>query len=284
MSGAVGLLRGPHAAEILGSVVACGLDQQQRVRVTDAFRSRALLRFIDVVDDLTTALRATLADVDIVILPAVDRDGHAGTVERVVRALALDRPRVAIVAYCPPGAGYSTQVRALATAGVHQFVFAGIDDYGATFRDVLATARRDCAASWVLRQLSAIVPPQLHRFVEAILAHPDRVTTVPALASELGVHRKTLFNWCERAAFLPPAELLAWTRLALVGYQLESTGCTVETIALELSYPSDTTLRNTIKRYTGLRASEIRADGGVARVLESFRRRVSNESVALHNR
>jgi AraC-like DNA-binding protein len=264
-------------------VVACGLDQQQRVRVIDAFRSRAALRFIDAIDDLTKELRATLDAVDVVIVPAVDRDGNAGATERIVRELVIDRPRVAIVAYCSPGARYSMQIRGLTAAGVHQFVFAGIDDHGATFREVLAAARRDCAAAWVMRQMSVIVPPPLHRFVEAILTHPDRVTTIPALASELGVHRKTLFNWCERAAFLPPAELLAWTRLALVAYHLESTGCTVETIALELSYPSDTTLRNTIKRYTGVRASEIRTDGGVARVLASLRRRLSNES-AVHNR
>ena len=283
MSGGAGLLRVPRTGEILGNVVACGLDQQQRVRVIDAFRSRVAVRFINALDDLTNELRATLDDVDVVILPAVDRDGFAGMIERTVRALVVDRPRVAIVAYCPPGARYSTQIRALTAAGVHQFVFAGIDDHGATLRNVLAAARRDCAAEWVMQQMRAIVPPQLHRLVEAILTRPDRVTTIPTLAAELGVHRKTLFNWCDRAAFLPPAELLAWARLALVAYHLESTGCTVETIALELSYPSDTTLRNTIKRYTGVRASEIRKNGGVARVLESLRRRLSNGEITLHN-
>src|SRR5262249_34089790 len=132
-------------------------------------------------------------------------------------------------------------------------------------------------------QLRPVVPPQLHRLVEAILAHPDRVTTIPALASELGVHRKTLFNWCERAAFLPPAELLAWARLALVAHHLESTGCTVETIALEPSYPSDTTLRNTTEGYTGVRASEIGSGGGVGRVIESLRRRLPGGEITLHN-
>src|SRR5690348_8453492 len=104
MSGGAGLLRVPRAGEILGNVVACGLDQQQRARVIDAFRSRVAVRFINALDELTAELRATLDAVDIVILPAVDRDGHAGTVERIVRELVVDRPRVAIVAYCPVGA------------------------------------------------------------------------------------------------------------------------------------------------------------------------------------
>jgi AraC-like DNA-binding protein len=283
MSGAGGLLRVPRAGEILGNVIACELDQQQRARVLDAFRGRVDVHFVDALTEIATVLRSTIEDVDIIVLPAVDRPGTEGTVERVVREIVVQRPRVAIVAYCPPGARYSSEIRALTAAGVHEFVFAGIDDQGTAFRTVLAKARRGCAADWVMNQLRPVVPARLHRLLEAILAHPDRVVSIPTLAGELGVHRKTLFNWCERAAFLPPAELLAWARLALVAYHLESTGCTVETIALELAYPSDTALRNTIKRYTGLRASDIRSRGGVACVLDALGRRVMKLQVGLHN-
>ena len=284
MSGAAGLLRVPCAGEILGNVVACGLDQQQRARVLDAFRARVDVRFIDSLNEISPILRSTLEDVDVIVLPAVDRTGSAGAIERVVRQVVIERPRVAIVAYCPPGAKYSSEIRALTAAGVHEFVFAGIDDHGTTFRTILSKARRGCAADWVMQQLRPIVPARLHRLLEAILSHPDRVTSIPTLAAELGVHRKTLFNWCERAAFLPPAELVAWARLALVAYHLESTGCTIETIALELSYPSDTTLRNTIKRYTGLRASDVRSRGGVGCVIDALGRRLSTAHVALHNK
>ena len=44
---------------------------------------------------------------------------------------------------------------------------------------------------------------------------------------------------------------------------LETTGCTIERIGIELGYASDTALRNTIKRYTGQRAGQIRDAGGV---------------------
>lgn len=283
MSGAGGLLRVPRAGEILGNVVACGLDQQQRARVLDAFRGRVDVLLLETVPEVAAMLRSSLDDFDVIVLPAVDRPDSMGTVERVVREIVRERPQVAVVAYCPPAAHYSAQIRALAVAGVHEFVFAGIDDHGTTFRALLAKARRGCAAAWVMHELRPIVPARLHRLLEAILTHPDRVTSIPTLASELGVHRKTLFNWCDRAAFLPPAELVAWARLALVAYHLESTGCTVETIALELSYPSDTALRNTIKRYTGLRASDIRTRGGVVCVVEALRRRLSIVRAPLHN-
>ncbi len=93
------------------------------------------------------------------------------------------------------------------------------------------------------------------------------------LAAALGVHRKTLFNHCRRARFLPPAELVAWARLAMVAYMLETTGCTIERIGIELGYASDTALRNTIKRYTGQRAGQIRDAGAVEQVIRALEER-----------
>lgn len=281
MASAAGLLSVQGAANRPPMVVACALNQQERARVIDAFRGRAALRFIESFDALLDGLRDEVSIVDVVILPAVDgRDGGANA-ERVVRRLVVERPRIAIIAYCAPHGGYSSEIRALAAAGVHQFVFAGVDDHGAMFRNILALARQGCAAEWVMQQVGPIVPVQLHRMVEAILTNPSRATTLLELARALGVHRKTLFNWCDRVPFLPPAELLAWTRLALVAYHLENTACTVETIALELGYPSDTTLRNTIKRYTGLRANDVRRRGGLRCVLEAMQRRLDGDNCAV---
>jgi transcriptional regulator GlxA family with amidase domain len=181
---------------------------------------------------------------------------------------------MAIVAVCQAGSQYSTDIRALAAAGVHQFVFAGIDDTGVALRAVLDAARQQCAGEWVMRHLEPLVPAELHPLMGAALARPNVVTTVTALADALGVHRKTLFNRCERANFLPPAELLTWVRLALVAHLLETTGCTVEAMAIELSFPSDTALRNALKRYTGNRASHIRAHGGLACVIRAMNRRI----------
>jgi AraC-like DNA-binding protein len=102
------------------------------------------------------------------------------------------------------------------------------------------------------------------------LARPDAIKTLPDLAAALGVHRKTLFNHCRKAGFLAPAELVAWARLAMVAYMLETTACTIERIAIDLGYASDTALRNTIKRYTGQRAGQIRNAGGVDRVIREL--------------
>lgn len=263
------------------TVVACAISIQQRARLVDATRDRARLRVVESFDQIRRALRSAIEDVDIVVLPPSDASGADAV--QLVRELVAERPRVAIVAYCQPGAQYSTQIRALAAAGVHQFVFYDIDDNGVAFRAVLDAARRNSGADWVMQQLASVIPASLHPMVEAVLAAPDSVINVPTLAAALHVHRKTLFNRCDRAGFLAPAELVAWTRLALVAYLLESTDRSVETISMDLSYPSDTSLRNTMKRYTGQRATEIREGDGVTAIVRALKRRLNSfEPAVLH--
>src|SRR4051812_21250620 len=212
MHGGAALLSVPGSSEGQQIVIACAATVQQRARIVDVFRGRAALQFVDTPDDVLPVLRSRVEGIDVVILP-VSEDSSA--VERVVRQIAMQWPRIPILAYCDSPARCATSIRALTAAGVHEFVLAGVTDQGALFRNVLTAARRGCAAEWVMSRLSPQVPARLRRMVEAILSKPERVATVPALAAELGVHRKTLFNWCDRAKFLPPAELLAWARLAL---------------------------------------------------------------------
>lgn len=261
-------------AGLLGTVLAYPAGTPQRVRIVDALRRRADLEFVPSMAALLDRLRQSVRHVDAVILPARDTDGNP--IERYIREIAAERPNTAIIVYCRAGSQYSSDIRALTSAGTHQFVFAGIDDTGSAFADVLQSARRYCAADSVMRQLAPLVPAALHPIVESALANPAEITTIEQLANDRGVHRKTLFNWCERARFLTPSELLTWCRLALVGHYLDTTGCTLETIALEMSFPSDTALRNTIKRYTKMRATDLRLNGGVACIVESMRRRTGS--------
>lgn len=53
---------------------------------------------------------------------------------------------------------------------------------------------------------------------------------------------------------------------------LDDPGRTVEQVALMLDFPSGTALRNMFKRYTGLRTSEVRQNGGVRCVLHAFKK------------
>jgi AraC-like DNA-binding protein len=268
-------------ASDLPAVVACAVTPVQRTRLVDALRGRAALTFYATFAALSDQLRLP-EPMDAVVLPACDVAGLDAT--RIVREIATGRPRTAIVVWCDAGAHHSVEIRSLAVAGAHQFLFAGIDDHGVALRAVLDLARRQCGAEWVMTRLGPVVPSRLHPMLEATLARPDAIKTVPELAAALGVHRKTLFNHCRKASFLAPAELIAWGRLAMVAYLLETTACTIERIALELGYASDTALRNTVKRYTGQRAGQIRNVGGVDAVVSALesRARCGGEAATLH--
>jgi AraC-like DNA-binding protein len=94
---------------------------------------------------------------------------------------------------------------------------------------------------------------------------------VTEVADALGYNRKTLVNHCAQAEFLPPHELLCWCRLAVAGELMASSGRTIEAIANQLEFPSDTSFRNMMKRYTGLKASEVRERGGACCVVTALR-------------
>ncbi len=252
-------------------MLACAVTPPQRTKLIDGLRGRATLDFCASFDELSKRLQLSPDPIDTVVLPACDAMGQGAS--RIVREVAEGRPRTAIVVWCDAGAHHSVEIRALAVAGAHQFLFAGIDDHGIALRAVLDLARRQCGAEWVMTRLAPVVPSRLHPMLEATLARPDVIKTVPELGAALGVHRKTLFNHCRKASFLAPAELIAWGRLAMVAYMLETTACTIERIAIELGYASDTSLRNTIKRYTGQRAGQIRNAGGIDAVVAALEAR-----------
>lgn len=263
--------------EIQSLVVACGCSPVQQARLQDAVRGTAILRSVRQFTDLSLRQDTGVQTPDIVVL-AIPTD-----MARDAVAMARDSrarfPRAALIAYCPGIRDTPASIGALASAGVHQFLFTDINDRGVVLREILASARQQCAADVIMAALRPWVPPPLHPMIEAALSRPTMVRDVRALADALGVHRKTLFNRCTHAAFLSPAELLTWTRIALVAYLLETTGYTIERISIETGYPSPTALRNTVKRHTRLRPMEIRLNGGVHLVIESLRSRLQASSV-----
>ena len=56
---------------------------------------------------------------------------------------------------------------------------------------------------------------------------------------------------------------------------LEDPGRTIEQVALKLDFASGTALRNMFKRYTGLRTTEVRENGGVRCLLHAFKRELA---------
>ena len=91
------------------------------------------------------------------------------------------------------------------------------------------------------------------------------------MADALNVHRKTLVARLSGANLPTPSALISWCRILVAARLLEDPGRSVEQVALLLEFPSGTSMRNMMKRYTGLRPGEIRENGGVRCVLHAFK-------------
>lgn len=253
-------------------VVGCALARQQQAFVVDGLRHRAACRFVAGGDELLRQL-AQGDGCDVVVIGPREAEGPSTL--PLVERLARDWSGIAVVMFFPPRGAPDLSPRSFLLAGAHQLVHEGVNDTALTVGQAVENARRECSADTVFRAIRSLIPPALHPWAHAVVSNPQRVTSVTTLAADQGVHRKTLVNRCAKAGFLPPAELIAWCRLCVVGHLLERTGATVETIALNLEYPSHTALRNRMKRSTGMTATEVRQAGGLAAVVQAFARRIA---------
>jgi AraC-like DNA-binding protein len=251
-------------------VVGLVIGASERARITSSLRARAMeIVFVDRIAELSEAVKQARLPIAAIIVEVRDADGRA--VHEIVHDLHAGGTGTPLVAYCRPGAEHSSDIRALVLAGAHQLLFHGIDDAGIALRFILDAAQQASVGERVAEQLMRVVPPKLAAFVSHVTRYPatQRVSDV---AESLGYHRKTLVNHCAQVEFLSPHELLCWCRLAVAGELMASSHRTIESISHQLDFPSDTSLRNMMKRYTGLKASEVRERGGARCVVAALRR------------
>jgi len=251
-------------------VLALITGRLERLRIATAVRGHAGAQFVGTAAELLAQLADSAALPIAVIVEPRDCDGRSTAA--LVRQLVAAQPRLPIVGYCRAGYEHSRDILELGLAGAHELLFHGIDDSGVALRGVLTSAAQACAATQVLRSIADDVPAALLPLFEFCLAYPERATSVQVVAHVLGVHRKTLVNYCAQASLPPPGAVIAWCRLLLVGHFLETPGRTVEGIALRVEFASATALRNMLRRYTGLRPQQVRERGGLRCVVEAFRR------------
>ena len=247
--------------------VALLLDRVARARVVDALRPHSGVVFVDTADAVIA--RVSSAPASLVILECRDREGRSTVA--TVQALREGYPSVPIIAYTAPGRTSSSEILAMARAGVHELVMQGFDDVGAALRTVTDSAMRRCATARVLAALDADLPPGAVPFIQYCLEHASRSPTVTGAALHLGVHRKTLVYRLKRTTLPPPSAMIGWCRLFVAAHMLEDPSRSVAQVALALDFSSSAALRGMLRRYTGRRPQEVREQGGLSALLDCFR-------------
>jgi AraC-like DNA-binding protein len=249
-------------------VAALVWDPASRARLQDALRGQATLRFVERQSELLALVESTLAEV--VVVDVRDREGQSTL--PTVRVIRDAYPSVPVVLYCAISPDWSRDVLAFARAGVNDLVLRDVDDLRYSLRTALSTAVDHCSARGIIAELESVVPPGVLPIVRFCLENGRRALSVEDVADALAVHRKTLVHRLTGARLPPPSAIIAWCRLVVAARLMEDPGRSVEQVALILDFPSGTSLRNMMKRYTGLTPGEVRENGGARCVLHAFKR------------
>lgn len=252
-------------------VAALVRDPVSRARLSDALRTEASLRYCRRMSEVVALVEAGLAT--IVVADHRDHDGSATL--PTVRRLRDEFPSVPIVMYLPMSAVVSGAVMEYARAGVSQLVFQGVDDFKASLRSAVNAAMDQVSAAALGADFESLVPASVVPFLRYCLEHARRNITVEEVAAAMGVHRKTLVDRLKAARLPSPRAMIGWCRLLMAARLLDDPGRTIEQVALKLDFPSGAALRNMFKRYTGLRTTEVRENGGVRCLVHAFKRELA---------
>jgi AraC-like DNA-binding protein len=248
-------------------VVALVRERATLARLIAAFRPTAL-RQVLTVEELSVATRELAMRVVAVVAEA--RDIQNRPTAPVLATLMKRFPTVPVLGYCGIGVSQADELRELARAGVHELVFRDIDDAPTLLRTKLGRGIEACAGAQVLCRMSAQLPDALHALVTYCVSFPRESHEIERVALALGVHRKTLVNWCQRAHVPPPSVLVTWVRLLLAVELLQSPGHTIERVAHSLEFSSGSAFRNLCRRYFGARPAELRTSEGREAAYRAF--------------
>ena len=275
---------GQVSAATTPTVVVLARECTSAARIANAFRPTTVCR-VSTVEELSAAVRERATHVVAVL--AEGRDARNEPVAPALTMLMAQYPDVPFLGYCGVGVSHAEEVRELARAGVHELVFRDVDDRPTLLRAKLNRGNEVRAGANVVRRLSGQLPELLHGIVAYCVGFPRESHEIERIALALGVHRKTLVNWCQRARTPPPSVLVTWVRLLLAVEMLQVPGHTVERVARGLGFASGSGFRNLCRRYCGRRPAELRCPAGreaayraFAKSLERRRRTTSCEGPA----
>jgi AraC-like DNA-binding protein len=252
-------------------IFGCVSSPLRRRKLESSLRDAADIRWFNSFVDLREALETEITRVIVAVVDMADPTGAAA--HGFARTLTESHPGIGVVVYRQARNDSEADVCLLGAAGVHDILLEGLTDEGYLAKAIVLDACRRGAADLVMQELKRILPERLFPFADATVRNPGK-GSIALIAQHLNVHRQTPNTWCKKERYLRPEELLVWCRLLLVAAMLELTSRTLDSIAIELDYASATSLRNQLKNYTGMTATQIRGTG-LGAVISVFSGRVA---------
>jgi AraC-like DNA-binding protein len=236
------------------------------MRLSRILRTRAELIECASLEDLLSVIGTRR--VDLLIVAPWDSSGVR--VAPVLSKIRKDAPSLPVAVYCAVDKDAVREVVALTKAGADEVILRGIDDDSSELwvRLLVSASRR--AAAQALIELRPHLPSKVEPIVAYCLDHADEGVTVEHLVATFHVTRRTLRNQLTAVGLPTPSSLISWCRLLLAARFLDDPGRTVEQVALTLGFGSGTALRNMLRRYTGLRPSELKHRGGWLYLVRQF--------------
>lgn len=182
-------------------------------------------------------------------------------------------PPMPVVAIVRRSEGWSASTLALIEARPTAIVVAEDLDIGCVLRTLSVRVGRAAMLDEVWPAVARVLSPGLWPLARLALEREGAPLSVPEAARALGVHRKTLWIQCRRHGVESAQVLLMWCRVIAAAWTLRTRASSVDAVAQELEFASPTALRNAIRRYLGVTATELRLQGGevlACRALEAW--------------
>jgi len=151
-----------------------------RGRIQAALRGHATVQWFGSFVEIRCALEQGERAITAVIALS---DAYGGTAMSFAHDVREDMTGTAVVVCCNLRYDSQAPIAALAEAGVHDILFAGMNDEGHAARTVIFGAALGSAADVVMRAVGSSIPDVLTRFVDLVVRRPRELPRGSVLAA-----------------------------------------------------------------------------------------------------
>ena len=250
--------------------VSTMLTPVERIRVDAAGEGSYQALHRDSIDELVQDLKSNRATAVLVSITRCDDRARVG-----VAAMVREFPRVPTVALLTQLDHDAPQaVLSLGSSGIRQLVDVREPAGWRELRSFLLSMRGEDIQRLALSQLALDLSgatTDCWRFFEALFVAPPRVSTVRALARQLGVLPSTLMSRFFRAQLPAPKLYLSTARLVRAARLFENPGYSVANVANHLDYSSPQSFGRHVRTLMRITALQFRDRYDGEGMLQHFR-------------